>query len=136
MLNEEIKKDLKRAQKALNSAKRNFKEDDIFTTANRSFVACENAVYVLLKTHFSSSSISRSKILTRLKEINQKAKEVYDCSYDLRVQEDYGREAKMLPLNKENMEKSLQDVKEIVESANKAIAKKITQTSQLPQNPK
>ena len=117
MRNEEIKKDLKRAQEALESAERNFKENDILTTANRNFVACENAVYVLLKSEFGLTSISRIKILTKLKEINPEAKEAYDKSYDLRVQADYGREAKILPLNKENMGKTLQKVKKILDKA-------------------
>ncbi|MFH1066130.1 MAG: HEPN domain-containing protein [Nanoarchaeota archaeon] len=117
----ESEKDIKRAKDALESAERNFKENDMLTAANRNFVACENAVYVLLKSKFGSSSVSRMKILTRLKEINPKAKEAYDNSYDLRVQADYGRKARMLPLNKGNMEKSLKDVKEIVKNAAKAI---------------
>jgi len=105
----------------LESAERNFKDEDIFTAANRNFVACENMVYVLLKSKFGSSSVSRMKILTKLKEINPKAKEVYDNSYDLRVQADYGREAKIIPLNKENMEKNLKDVKKIVEDIDESI---------------
>ena len=113
----DIKKDLERAEEALSSAERNLKEDDILTTANRTFVACENSVYVMLKIRFGSSSISRIKILTRLKEINPKAKETYDKSYDLRAQADYGREAKMLPLNKENMKKIFREVKKLVDDA-------------------
>src|SRR3989338_9497296 len=124
MAKEEIEGDLKRAQEALKAAERNFDEEDILTAANRNFVACENAVYVLLKSKFGSTSISRMKILTRLKDINPKAKEAYDSSYDLRVQADYGRKAKILPLNKENMEKSLKDVKEIVNNATKVIDEK------------
>ena len=46
---DEIKEDLKRAEEALESAERNFKENDILTAANRIFVTCENSVYVLLK---------------------------------------------------------------------------------------
>ncbi len=124
MLNEEIKKDIKRAQKALESAKRNFRENDIFTAANRNFVACENAVYVLLKSKFGSSSISRMKILTRLKETSPETKEAYDNSYDLRVQADYGREARLLPLNKENMEKTLEEVNKIIEKVSKVMDEK------------
>ena len=76
MLSEETEKDLERAKKAMKSAERNLKEDDILTAANRNFVACENAVYVLIKSKFGSSSISRIKILTRLKEISQEAKDI------------------------------------------------------------
>lgn len=111
----EIKEDLERAQEALNSAERNFKEGDILTAANRAFVACENSVQALLKSKFGSVAVSRIKILTRLKEIDIEMKEIYDESYDLRVQADYGKEAKALPLNKENLEKVLDKIREIVE---------------------
>lgn len=114
MLKNEIEKDLSRAQEALESAERNFAEADILTAANRTFVACENAVFVLLKSKFGSVSISRTRILTNLREINPKAKEAYDESYDLRVQADYGREAKALPLTKENLLLTLQKVKEVL----------------------
>lgn len=88
MLTQEIKEDLERAQKALNSAERNFRENDILTSANRSFVACENSIYALFKLKFGSSSTSRMKILTRLGEIDEEMKKTYDESYDLRVQAD------------------------------------------------
>jgi len=121
MLKDDIGKDLKRAKEALEAAERNFKENDILTSANRAFVACENAVYVLLKKKFGSTSISRSRILTRLKEINPEAKDAYDKSYDLRVQADYGREAKTLPLNKDNMSNILEKVKKTVDEASKLV---------------
>jgi len=117
----DIKKDLERAEEALESAERNLKENDLLTAANRAFVACENAVYVFLKLKFGSSSISRIKILTRLKEIDPKAKDTYDKSYDLRVQADYGREARILPLNKENMKKIYKEIEKLVEDANKLL---------------
>ena len=121
MLKDEIKADLKRAKEALGSAERNFRENDLLTAANRTFVACENGVYILLKSKFGSVSISRKRILTRLKEIDKKAKETYDVSYDLRVQADYGREAKVLPLNRENLDKVLSGVKEIIRKASKLL---------------
>ncbi|MBL7147452.1 MAG: HEPN domain-containing protein [Nanoarchaeota archaeon] len=124
MPNQEIKKDLKRAQEALESAKRNLKENDILTAANRTFVACENSVYILLKSKFGSTSVSRMKILTRLKEIDPEAKDTYDKSYDLRVQADYGKEAKILPLNKETMNKILEKVKSMVKNVNKIVEEK------------
>ncbi|MEK6848096.1 MAG: HEPN domain-containing protein [Nanoarchaeota archaeon] len=101
-MRDEIKNDLERAETAFKSAERNFSENDIFTAANRAFVACENSIYVLLKLTYGSSSVSRIKILTRLKEVDKKAKETYDEAYDLRVQSDYGRESKILPLNQKN----------------------------------
>ena len=118
---DEIKEDLNRAKEALISAERNFKEEDILTAANRIFVACENAVCVLLKLKFGSSSISRIRIITRLNEIDKEAKKAYDESYDLRVQADYGRESKIVPLNKENVERVLKKVKEILKRAEDAV---------------
>ena len=117
MATADIKEDLDRAKQALESAERNLKENDILTAANRTFVACENAVYVILKSRFGSSSVSRIRILTRLKEVNADAREAYDDSYDLRVQADYGRESKLLPLTKENLDKTLMKVKEIIQLA-------------------
>ncbi|MBW2988736.1 HEPN domain-containing protein [Candidatus Woesearchaeota archaeon] len=113
---EGINGDLKRAKKALESAERNFKEDDILTAANRAFVACENSVYVLLKLKFGSTSISRIKILTKLKEIDPILKETYDQSYDLRVQADYGRQSKYLPLTKENLGRLIEKVRKNMEN--------------------
>ena len=123
MLEDDIKKDLERAEEALESAERNFKENDIFTSANRVFVACENSVYVLLKSKFGSSSVSRIRILTRLRDVSYEAKEAYDESYDLRVQADYGRQSKIMPLNKENLSKTLEKVRQIVGEARKIIDK-------------
>ncbi len=120
----EIQEDLRRSKEALQSAERNLKEGDFLTAANRAFVACENSVYVLLKSKFGSTSISRMKILTRLKEINPKAKETYDMSYDMRVQADYGRKAVILPINKENVENILSQVKEVVKLAEQMAADK------------
>ncbi len=108
---DEIKEDLNRAKEALISAERNFKEGDILTAANRTFVACENSVYVLLKSKFGSSSVTRTRILTQLKGIDPLLKKTYDKSYDLRVQADYGRESKYIPLTKENLGKVISDVK-------------------------
>ncbi|MBI2507434.1 HEPN domain-containing protein [Candidatus Woesearchaeota archaeon] len=122
-MNKEIKKDIERAKQALESAQRNLKEGDILTAANRNFIACENAIYVLLKSKFGSTSISRMKILTKLEEIDPSAKEAYDSSYDLRVQADYGRESRAIPLNKESLENSLESVNNLVEKAKKVLEK-------------
>lgn len=110
----EIEEDMERAQQALHSAERNLEAGDVLTAANRTFVACENAVYVLLKVTFGSSSMSRQRILTRLGDIDAEAKELYDTTYDLRVQADYGKEAKMRPLTQDTLRPILQQVKALV----------------------
>lgn len=107
----EIKEDIKRAKDALESAERNFKENDVLTAANRNFVACENAVYVLLKSKFGSTSISRMKILTRLKEINPKAKETYDRSYDLRAPSRLWKRSKSTPIKQRKYGKDIKRCK-------------------------
>ena len=122
-MNKEIRKDIERAEQALESAQRNLKEGDMLTAANRNFIACENAICVLLKSKFGSNSISRMKILTKLKEIDPCAKEAYDNSYDLRVQADYGRESRIIPLNEDNLEKSLEIVSNLVEKARRLLEK-------------
>ena len=118
---DEIKKDLKRAKEALESAERNFKEDDILTAANRIFVACENSAWIALKTAFGSASTSRMRILTKLKEIDPALKDIYDKSYDLRAQADYGRKSKFIPLTKENLKIVIDDVKKQVEKVGKLV---------------
>ncbi len=121
MMLDEIKEDLKRAKKALESAKNNFSEGDILTAANRTFVACENSAYVLLKLKFGSTSITRAKILTRLKDVNPTLKDIYDRSYDLRVQADYGRNSKYLPLTKGNLNKVMNGVEKQLDVISKLI---------------
>ena len=124
MLNKEIENDLKRAKDALRSAERNIEENDIYTAANRAFVSCENSIYVLLKFRFGSSSISRQRILTRLKDINPNAKEIYNKSYDLRVQADYGRISQTLPLNKENLNGILTRIRNLINEVEQEIKDK------------
>ena len=123
MLIGEIRDDLKRAKEGLESAERNLQAGDFFTAANRIFVACENAVYVLLKSKFGSSTISRLRIITQLNEIDKKAKKVYDESYDMRVQADYGRASRIIPLTKENVERVLNEVKQVLMRAEEVVNK-------------
>ena len=124
---QEIHKDLERAQNALQSAERNFSEKDYYTSANRLFVACESAVYAFLKLEYGSISISRERILTRLKEIDQVMKETYDQSYDLRVQADYGKQSKLLPLTEENVKVMLLQVTKIIQQIKNHIQQKRVQ---------
>ncbi len=114
MTTDDIVQDLKRAEEAMEAAVRNLEEEDLLTAANRVFVACENTVYVLLKTEFGSTSVSRKRILTKLKDIDPKLKFMYDQAYDLRVQADYGRTAMLIPLNKENVTKTVNEMSKLL----------------------
>lgn len=111
----EIIEDFSRAKSAFASAKRNFEEGDILTAANRIFVACENAIYALMKLRFGSTTISRKRIISKIKSIDPTLKEVYEDSYDMRVQADYGRRSRIVKLSKES-------VKEIIKKAEKLIS--------------
>lgn len=119
MTTSDIVQDLKRAEEAMEAAVRNLKEEDLLTAANRVFVACENTAYVLLKTKFGSTSVSRKRILTKLKEIDPKLKLLYDQAYDLRVQADYGREEILVPLNKENVKKIIDEMGNLLSDVKK-----------------
>lgn len=120
----EINEDLERAENALQSAERNFQEGDILTAANRLFVACESAIYALLKLKYGTVSMSRERILTRLKEIDTHWKEIYDQSYDLRVQADYGKQSKTLPLTTENVQLMVTEVTQIINTVKERVLKK------------
>jgi uncharacterized protein (UPF0332 family) len=113
-LKKEIIKDFNRARKALKSAKKNFKDDDIFTAANRIFVACENALYTYLKLKFGGTTISRKRITIRMIDINPSFKEIYESSYDLRVQADYGRKSRIAELNKKNVREIIRKVEKLI----------------------
>ena len=119
MTTSDIVQDLKRAEEAMEAAVRNLEEEDLLTAANRVFVACENTAYVLLKTKFGSTSVSRKRILTKLKEIDPKLKLLYDQAYDLRVQADYGREEILVPLNKENVKKIIDEMGNLLSDVKK-----------------
>jgi len=122
---QEINEDLERAEKALHSAERNFREKDLFTSANRLFVACESAIYAFLKWKYGSISMSRERILTRLKDVDAHMKEIYDQSYDLRVQADYGKQSKIKPLTKENLKLILGEITTIIQKVKETIEKSI-----------
>ncbi|MEK6951011.1 MAG: HEPN domain-containing protein [Nanoarchaeota archaeon] len=120
-INAEIREDLERAQKALQAAERNFQEKDFLTAANRLFVACESVIYGLLKQKYGTISISRERILSRLKEMDEHLKEIYDKSYDLRVQADYGKQSKLLPLTEENVKFILNEVTKIIKQVKEKV---------------
>ena len=134
-IKEEIQEDMKRAEQALQSAERNMEENDVLTSANRLFVACESAVCAFLKHQYGNSSVSRERILTRLREIDERMRKTYDDSYDLRVQADYGKKSRHFPLTKENIITLRREVVEVIEKVRTTIShkeKKINQEKDQP----
>jgi hypothetical protein len=84
-LKNKIIEDFDRAKTAFASARRNFDEGDLFTAANRLFVACENAVYACMKLRFGGTTISRKRIILKIQSVSPRMMELYERSYDLRV---------------------------------------------------
>lgn len=125
-LKAEIQEDMERAEKALQSAERNDLESDFFTAANRIFVACESTVCAFLKYRYGSSSVSRERILTRLKELDESIKVIYDKSYDLRVQADYGKQSRLLPLTPENVALVIAEVAKLIDKVKTTISEEAT----------
>lgn len=108
----DIKDDLARAARALDAAEHNLEEfGDFFTVANRAFVACESTVYAYLGKVLGNAPQSRARLQANLSSLKPELKRVYDKSYDLRVQADYGRASKFIILNKENVRTILDRVK-------------------------
>ncbi len=113
-LKNEIIEDFNRAKNAFASARRNFDEGDLFTTANRLFVACENTVYACMKLRFGGTTISRKRIILNIESISPRMMELYERSYDLRVQADYGRKSRIVELNKEHIGEMINNVQKLI----------------------
>lgn len=113
-LKNEILEDFSRAKNALASAKRNLEEGDVLTAANRVFVACENMIYVRFKLRFGSTTFSRKRIALKLEEIDPTLNEVYEGSYDMRVQADYGRRSRIVAISRDNIEELIMRIGKIL----------------------
>ncbi|MDP3104570.1 MAG: hypothetical protein Q8M95_08170 [Candidatus Methanoperedens sp.] len=122
-LKNEIIEDLDRAKNAFASAKRNFDEEDMFTASNRLFVACENAVYACMKLKFGGTTISRKRIIMKIESISPDMMELYERSYDLRVQADYGRKSRIVELNKERVGEMMHKVQKLIKGIEKELQK-------------
>lgn len=113
-LKNEIIEDFDRAKTAFASARRNFDEGDLFTAANRLFVACENAVYACMKLRFGGTTISRKRIILKIQSVSPRMMELYERSYDLRVQADYGRKSRIVEFNKERIGEMINKVEKLI----------------------
>ncbi len=113
-LKNEIIEDFNRAKNALASARRNFEEGDALTAANRIFVACENAVYACMKLKFGGTTISRKRIILKMQIISPLMMELYERSYDLRVQADYGKKSRIVEMNRERVGEIIEKVEKLI----------------------
>lgn len=113
-LKNEIIADFHRAKNALGSAKKNFEDDDLPAASNRVFVACENAIYARLRIMFGDTTFSRRRIVLKIGSISPLLKELYERSYDMRVQADYGRRSRIAELNRENVEKVIKETESLI----------------------
>ena len=122
-LKNEIIEDFNRAKNAFVSARRNFDEGDLFTASNRLFVACENAVYACMKLRFGGTTISRKRIILKIQSISPRMMKLYERSYDLRVQADYGRKSRIVELNKERIGEMINEVQKLISDIEKELKK-------------
>ncbi len=113
-LKNEIIADFHRAKNALGSAKKNFEEDDLPAASNRVFVACENAIYARLRIMFGNTTFSRKRIVLKIGSISPLLKDLYERSYDMRVQADYGRRSRIVELNKNNVEAVIKETENLI----------------------
>lgn len=116
-LKNEIIDDFHRAKDALVSAKKNFEDNDVPAASNRVFVACENAIYVRLKIMFGNTTFSRRRILLKIGSISPSLKDLYERSYDMRVQADYGRRSRIAELNRKNVEDVIKETENLISNA-------------------
>ncbi len=122
-LKTEIIEDFNRAKTAFASARRNFDDGDLFTAANRLFVTCENAVYSCMKLRFGGTTISRKRIILKIQSVSPRMMELYERSYDLRVQADYGRKSRIAELNKERIGEMINKVQKLISDIEKELKK-------------
>lgn len=113
-LKSEIIDDFHRARNAFVSAKKNFEDDDVSAASNRVFVACENAIYARLKIMFGNTTFSRSRIVLKIGSISPSLKKLYERSYDMRVQADYGRRSRIVELNRKNVEDVIKETESLI----------------------
>lgn len=116
-LKTEIIDDFHRAKNALGSAKKNFEDDDLPAASNRIFVACENAIYARLKIMFGNTTFSRRRIVLKIGSISPSLKDLYERSYDMRVQADYGRRSRIAELNRKNVEAVIKETENLISNA-------------------
>ncbi|MBI2106235.1 HEPN domain-containing protein [Candidatus Woesearchaeota archaeon] len=89
----------KRAEEFLDAVKRNLKEGDIKTAANREYFALERAVVCCLMIKFGKDLKNHQKIWELSKSLDTGVFDLLRELYDLRLQADYGKSSEIVVLN-------------------------------------
>ena len=110
------KEDWNRAKDFFKAAETNFKLDDFKTTANRAYFTAESAIIAALK--FNSKPVSKNhKNIWALSNLLGLEINTYDLLrdlYDMRLQADYGYVSDIIVINKDNTNKYLSRVRDLL----------------------
>ena len=67
-----------------------------------------------MKLRFGGTTISRKRIILKIQSISPRMMELYERSYDLRVQADYGRKSRIVEFNKERIGEMINKVEKLI----------------------
>lgn len=104
----------KRALEFLEAVKRNLKEGDIKTAANREYFALERAVVSCLMIKFDKDLKNHQKIWELSKNLDAGISDLLRELYDLRLQADYGKSSKIVALNEKVIKNYLEKIETLL----------------------
>ncbi len=109
----------KRALEFLEAVKRNLKDGDIKTAANREYFALERAVICCLMIKSDKALKNHRKIWELSRDLDIDVYDLLRELYDLRLQADYGKSSEITELNEktigeylDKVEKTFEDLRE------------------------
>jgi uncharacterized coiled-coil DUF342 family protein len=76
-----------------------------------------------MKLRFGGTTISRKRIISKIQSVSPRMMELYERSYDLRVQADYGRKSKIVEFNKERIGEIIIKVQKLISDIEKELKK-------------
>lgn len=104
------------AKDFLEAAEANFRLNDFRTAANRIYFTAESAVVAALK--FNSKPVSKNHkniwMLSNLLGLGINTHELLRDLYDMRLQADYGYVSNMVKLDKDNIDRYLSNVRDLL----------------------
>lgn len=127
-----IKYKIERSLDALNSAERNFKENDLFTAVQRTYYASYYSAEALLLVKGLSFSSHKSSIGSFNKEfvhtglVDKKYSSILKELFETRQTGDYGN---FVGFQREEVENNLNMAKEFIEAINKLTLKILSETN-------
>lgn len=104
----------KRALEFLEAVKRNLKEGDIKTAANREYFALERAVVSCLMIKFDKDLKNHQKIWELSKNLDAGVSDLLRELYDLRLQADYGKSSEIVALNEKVIKNYLEKIETLL----------------------